>query len=263
MDGCAGRVRTRRGLRSHFARRHWNDTVQMPEEGGGDVPQVSLMRFPVQPQYTNACTPGIARVKGGERPEATSTVLREIRAAMEEVFTLNGIPLERVRSFKYLGRILTDTNSDWPSLYHNLLKARRRWALVSRILEKEGASVRARGMFYKSIVQSILLFGSETWTVTGALLKVLNSFHHRIARRITGKLARRSPDGEWVYPPLQEALRRLDYTPCRNTSDAASAPWNSTLLFDPSIHCAGRRLPALAHPNFSDGGTRTIRPPQR
>lgn len=126
---------------------------------------------------------------------------------MEEVFTLNGIPLERVRSFKYLGRILTDTNSDWPSLYHNLLKARRRWALVSRILEKEGASVRARGMFYKSIVQSILLFGSETWTVTGAMLKVLDSFHHRIARRITGKMARRSPDGEWVYPPLQEALQ--------------------------------------------------------
>jgi hypothetical protein len=40
------------------------------------------------------------------------------------------------------------------------------------------ASVWVRGMFYKSLVQSILLFGCETWMVVGAMLKVLDSFHH-------------------------------------------------------------------------------------
>jgi hypothetical protein len=123
---------------------------------------------------------------------------------MEVEFTSSSIPLERVRSFKHLGRILTDTTSHWPSLHHNPQKARRRWALVSWTLDEEGASVRAWGMFHKSVMQAIIC---ETWTVTGAMLKVLDSIHHCIAQCITGKMGRRSPDGEWVHPTQQEALQ--------------------------------------------------------
>ena len=33
--------------------------------------------------------------------------------------------------------------------------------------------------------------------VTGAMLKVLERFHHREARSITGMAAQRAEDGEW------------------------------------------------------------------
>jgi hypothetical protein len=184
-------------------------------------PKCPLCNFQFNPNTPTHAHQASKECRAGSDRKRCRQVLREIRAAMEEVFTLNGIPLEHVWSFKYLGCILTDTNSDWPSLCHNLLKARGRWALVSRILEKEGASVRAQGMFYKSVVQSILLFGCETWTVTGAMLKVLDIFHHRIARCITGKMAQRLPDGEWVYPPLQEVIQESglcsmqEYIRCR------------------------------------------------
>ena len=67
-------------------------------------------------------------------------------------------------------------------------------------------------MFYKAVVQQVLLFGSETWTVTPAMLRALESFHHRVARRISGMMAYLR-DGEWVYPPLEDALERAGMLP--------------------------------------------------
>ena len=99
-------------------------------------------------------------------------------------------------------------NSDWPSLYHNLKKAQQRWGMVSKVLDKEGASMRCRGLFYKAVVQSVLLYGCETWVVTDSMVKVLEGFHHRVARRITGRMARRLPSGEWHYPSFKKALRK-------------------------------------------------------
>lgn len=59
-------------------------------------------------------------------------------------------------------------------------------------------------MFYKAIAQSVLLYGCETWNLTSAMLRALTSFHHRVARRISGRMPylRR---GEWVYPSIEEA----------------------------------------------------------
>ena len=42
-------------------------------------------------------------------------------------------------------------------------------------------------MFYKAVVQSVLLFGCETWVITSQVLEVLGGFHHRVARRLSGK----------------------------------------------------------------------------
>ena len=67
--------------------------------------------------------------------------------------------------------------------------------MVSRVLVWDGAFTLAMGMFYKSIVQSVLLYGCETWSITQAILTVLESFHHHVARKITGKMAR-LVDGE-------------------------------------------------------------------
>ena len=53
---------------------------------------------------------------------------------------------------------------------------------------------------YNSVAQSVLLYGSEIWVVMGEMLKVLEGFHHRAARRITGMTAKRVAGGEWEYP---------------------------------------------------------------
>jgi hypothetical protein len=139
----------------------------------------------------------------------------------------------QVRSYGYLGRILSFNNSDWPTLYANLKKAQQKWGMLSRLLARDGASPRARGMFYKAVCQAVLLYGCETWTVTKSMLRVLEGFHHKCARRISGLMARQTATG-WYYPPLATAMAGQASTPSKSTFDAVSPPSPSTLLLDPS-----------------------------
>jgi hypothetical protein len=63
-------------------------------------------------------------------------------------------------------------------------------------------------MFYKATIQTVLLYGSETWVITDEILQLLTSFHHSVARRLTGRHPRPSEeDDEWTYPSIKETLR--------------------------------------------------------
>jgi hypothetical protein len=128
-----------------------------------------------------------------------------LRQANEVVITALGEPLNKVDLFDYLGRPLASDNGDWPAVFKNLKKAKKKWAWLSRPLVRAGADPKTVGQFYKAVVQAVLLYGSESWVVTPAMLRVLSSFHHKAGRRIAGKMAK-LVDGKWVYPPLKDAL---------------------------------------------------------
>ena len=63
--------------------------------------------------------------------------------------------------------------------------------MIERVLENMGATVRSRGKIYKAVAQSVLLYGRESWVVTGEILRVLTLFHHRATRRITWIMEKR------------------------------------------------------------------------
>ncbi len=61
--------------------------------------------------------------------------------------------------------------------------------------------------FYKAIVQSVLLYGSETWVLSSALMARLEGFHICAAYRMaTEHVPRRGPNLQWVYPYSAVAL---------------------------------------------------------
>jgi hypothetical protein len=60
-----------------------------------------------------------------------------------------GIPLERVNTFKYLGWQVGSIGEDWPALYRNLNKTWGQWGSVSQVLLHEGHAKRTSGMFFK------------------------------------------------------------------------------------------------------------------
>ena len=121
--------------------------------------------------------------------------------------------LRRVHNFKHFGRIVNDENNDWPALHHNLHKARKKWGMLARILDKEGAPPKAKGMFCLAIVQSILLCGAETWTITPVMMRVLRGFHDRVARQLAGGMAHKTRHGNWVHPPVDQALESAGLLP--------------------------------------------------
>ena len=75
--------------------------------------------------------------------------------------------------FKYLGRVISAAEADWPEIVRNLSKTGTVWQRLTMILIREGAASRVSGFFLKSVVQSVLIFGAETWVVTPCMGRVL------------------------------------------------------------------------------------------
>ena len=61
--------------------------------------------------------------------------------------------------------------------------------MVLRVLDNMGSTVRARERIFKLVVQMVLVYGSKSWVITDAIMKVLEGIHHRIVRKIIGKMA--------------------------------------------------------------------------
>ena len=78
--------------------------------------------------------------------------------------------------------------------------------MIERVLERTGATMQDWGATHKAVVQLVLLYGSESWVVTGDIIKVLTAFHHQAAQRITGMTAKRGAGKEWEHPAVEEAM---------------------------------------------------------
>ena len=59
------------------------------------------------------------------------------------------------------------------------------------------ATLWARGMMYKAVSKSVMLYGSESCMVMVEMLKFLDKFHHQEDIQITGITEKRVADGEW------------------------------------------------------------------
>ena len=60
-------------------------------------------------------------------------------------FQINSNTLPLSEALPYLGRTIAYNNSDWATVYLNLSKARSRWGMIARVLERTGETARARG----------------------------------------------------------------------------------------------------------------------
>ena len=60
--------------------------------------------------------------------------------------------------------------------------------------------------FFKVVVQSVLLFGSEMWVMDTRLLRDMGTFYNQVSCYIIIRQHRRQPDRSWVYPPIVEDM---------------------------------------------------------
>ena len=87
----------------------------------------------------NGRHPGTAQCLKGAEQKIRRLAETKTRENSERAFEAYGVPIESVTEFKYLGRILTATEDDWPAVVVNLGKARRSWGRLSQVLGREGA----------------------------------------------------------------------------------------------------------------------------
>ena len=78
--------------------------------------------------------------------------------------------------------------------------------MIERFLERTRETVQDQGEMYKAVAQLVLLYGNDSWVVTGEMLKVLVEFHHRAEKRITGMTSKRGAGGEWYFQAVEKAM---------------------------------------------------------
>ena len=110
-----------------------------------------------------------------------------MRESADRAFQAYVRQLDTVTSFKYQGRVLTELVNDWPAVVGNLKKSRKSWSWLMSILGQEGANPRVSGMFFKAVVQAVLIFGSATWVLNPHIRRDLGSLKHGVSRGITGR----------------------------------------------------------------------------
>jgi len=65
--------------------------------------------------------------------------------AQEVSFNVNGEKIDKAAEFKYLGRILEETDNNEHAANRQLTRARARWGSIAKILTIDGASLRVMG----------------------------------------------------------------------------------------------------------------------
>ena len=191
VDGCLGRAGTWTAMRMHLCSRNVRDIVNILEEGNLPHPRCSRCDMLVPWRALNGRHHATTMCRKGAERKRRRMAEAELKDSTERAFEAYGKPLETVATLKYLGRVMTAGDDNWPAVVGNLVKARKSWGRLSHILSREGADKRVSENLFKAVVQAVLLFGAETWVLTPRIERALESFMHGAARRITGKNPRR------------------------------------------------------------------------
>ena len=101
--------------------------------------------------------------------------------ALHQQFMVHRDMLERVEVFRYLGCLLLQDDNYIQAMRSQLRKACRTCARVRQVLQSENLPPWVSAKFYKAIVQSVLLCGSEMWVLSPAVVARIKGFHIRTA----------------------------------------------------------------------------------
>ena len=193
--------------RVHFVHHNVHDTEAIVEEGKLPLPRCPRCNLQVSRKALNGRHLEISQCRTGTERKRRRLAEAELEITSEKAFHTYGTKMRAVTEFKYLRRVLTNTDYDWPAVAGNIRKAWASWGRLVRILGREGADLKVTRSFYTAVTQQVLLFGAESWVITKRMESALDAFQGRVAQRLTGRLPRRGRDGKWVYPSLAGALK--------------------------------------------------------
>ena len=136
VEGCLGELATRTAMRLHFVHRHVQDTVEMLEEVNLPHPRCPRCNLQVPRKALNGRHLETAQCKKGAERKQIRLTEKEMRENSDQAFHVYGKRMEAVSEFRYLGRLLTATDDDWPEVAGNIRKARVSWGRLVRVLRR-------------------------------------------------------------------------------------------------------------------------------
>ena len=177
----------------------------------------------------------------------TKTLLVNIPTT-SNVHTLDGTKLENISDFKYLGSSIPDSFHDFKC------RKGQAWSACNKLekIWKSKLDRTTKIQFFRACVESILLYGAETWTITRKFEDRINGCYTQLLRRVLNISWRDHIPNSEVYgdiPPLSETIktRRLQFAGhCLRTTDQ---PISQLLFWSPPGGHFNRGRKRLSYPD--------------
>ena len=207
FPNCVGGGKDTFGIYRHFCNRHPNADIII--RGDKNVVKCNLCGMKCydleKHQNTKTCKINSNR-RRNERQQDLQAKANNVK------FYVNGKEIQRVTKFLCLGRWFAENDDDTFNITENIKRARSRWNSLVNILKREGADAKCMGRFYLVIVQAVLLYGADSWSISSRNMGKLRSFHNRTVRCITGDHIVKNGD-TWTYPNHNKLLKKAKLLP--------------------------------------------------
>ena len=158
VKGYSGRALTRMATRVHIWHWHVRDTVVILEECNLPHTRCNLCDMMVTRKGLNGMHRRMAHCTWGAERKRQQLLAEEEREVTARAFSSYGSPLEMLTSFNYLGRVISEADNDWTVVVSNLSWEKKVWRRMLRIISREGVAPQVSGVFFKAVIQAVLLF---------------------------------------------------------------------------------------------------------
>ena len=156
---------------------------------------------------------------------------------LEATFSLTGEEvvehIEGVEVFKYLRWLLERSDDDWAAVLRKTRKARQVWGWLGKLLWKEGAELAVSEIFYRAVVQAVLLFGVETWVLSAPMMQILEGAHVGLLRQVIVKQEIWRRDGSWRQVMEKVVLQGAGTQPLRTYLDRRQVTFSDWVALRP------------------------------
>ena len=116
------------------------------------------------------------------------------------LISIEGVALKNVRTFKYLGHIITNNDED-PSKYLNfrISSAFEKWNQLKHVLTDRMVLMSTRTKILEACVRSRLLYSVQAWELSAAEIRKIESIWHGFLRKmVTNGFKRKNVPKEYL-----------------------------------------------------------------
>ena len=100
---------------------------------------------------------------------------------------INGVVLENVDSFQYLGRVITNSNNDTKAVEKLISKGWNAYSKVKIVLKDRKIPMSTKKKTFETYILPCIMYGAETITWRKDLLRKMDVFQNNIMRICTNK----------------------------------------------------------------------------
>ena len=123
-------------------------------------------------------------VQIGLRINKQKTKILRINAGTDEPVTIEGEELGEAESFTYLGSVMDKSGGTDADVKTRIGKARSAFNMLRKVWHSREIGTSTKVRLFNSNVKSVLLYGAETWRITKASIKKIQTFINQCLRRI-------------------------------------------------------------------------------